>query len=858
VKHPIVVIVGAISVALVSVTFAVTKLEYSSDLTTLLSSKSDEIRTTEKLAESFGEEPVLVLIKADLSKLLLTDDLGRLIGLEGCLSGRVPKDTEPIGGRSGPCSKLAEDDYIKAVYGPGTFINEATRQIGSVFSSQLSSAEKAVEKAGQRAARQAEKAGKDSTQQRLAKQAAEQSVKEQYAKQLIEVAVRSGLSSLPSIGDPSFVNQLVFDPRGSPGTPKSQVRQLLPSSESAVIQIRLKHGLTRKQRLQAFDLIESAVKMPQWQLPKSSGEYVVSGTPLVVEGVVSGIRSDLGVLMLIATVSMGLVLLVLFSGRLLPLGVTLCALSTLVGGMVLTGTAASVATVAALPVLVGLGVDFTVQLQSRIEQELDSGLSSVEAVEAAMRGGGVTVATAGAATVVALTALLLSSLPIVRDFALTITVGVLLSLLAALVITPAATVFAASSKSSQALLVRAQRVLAASVNGARSIVTSNWLVQKFTKAVVVFAKRAVSMSLQRSRLVLILAALLAAAGWVGQSRMGAELDVRKLLASNQETLQNLDTLNLATGSVSTVDVLVKADRSADAKTVRWLNEYQRGVLEKFGPKQLASCSGAKICSGSSLADLFNQPRAKITDAEVDETVDLLPKYFASAFIDQKKGVARVSFTLASMSLNEQTELVSELEKRLNPPAGVTAQLAGLPVISTGVDRRMQTFTARLGLQLMSVLLITVLLITLFKSARRALRVTAAVCVSVGVSSLILYLSGVQLTPMSLALGALTVALATEFSVILSERFEEGSRSGLCLEDAVFGAYRLTGMAVLISGVTALVGFTVLLFSDIPIVREFGLTTLLNIVVTLLVVLVVLPALINLSTTQLKSRDNSGS
>jgi predicted RND superfamily exporter protein len=54
-------------------------------------------------------------------------------------------------------------------------------------------------------------------------------------------------------------------------------------------------------------------------------------------------------------------------------------------------------------------------------------------------------------------------------------------------------------------------------------------------------------------------------------------------------------------------------------------------------------------------------------------------------------------------------------------------------------------------------------------------------------------------------------------------------------------YSHTGAAVAASGVTAIAGFGVLALSDIAMLRDFGLVTLIDLSVSLLGVLVALPA-----------------
>ncbi|MGH2987753.1 MAG: MMPL family transporter, partial [Solirubrobacterales bacterium] len=51
----------------------------------------------------------------------------------------------------------------------------------------------------------------------------------------------------------------------------------------------------------------------------------------------------------------------------------------------------------------------------------------------------------------------------------------------------------------------------------------------------------------------------------------------------------------------------------------------------------------------------------------------------------------------------------------------------------------------------------------------------------------------------------------------------------------------TGMAVLASGITAIAGFAALIATDIRMLRDFGIVTVIDLSVALLGVLVILPA-----------------
>jgi predicted RND superfamily exporter protein len=91
------------------------------------------------------------------------------------------------------------------------------------------------------------------------------------------------------------------------------------------------------------------------------------------------------------------------------------------------------------------------------------------------------------------------------------------------------------------------------------------------------------------------------------------------------------------------------------------------------------------------------------------------------------------------------------------------------------------------------------------------------------------------------LSALVIAISTEFSVLLSARYRQERDGGAGPARAIELTYASTGAAVLASGVTAIAGFAALVFSDIRMLRDFGIVTVVDLTVSLLGVMVVLPA-----------------
>ena len=191
-------------------------------------------------------------------------------------------------------------------------------------------------------------------------------------------------------------------------------------------------------------------------------------------------------------------------------------------------------------------------------------------------------------------------------------------------------------------------------------------------------------------------------------------------------------------------------------------------------------------------------------------------------------------------------MMQDMRKRLDPPQGVTATLAGLPVLAADANHALSDPLRRMLTALAGLALVALALFAVYRSWERAWVPLVPIALATGWSALVLWLIGVPLNPMSAALSALVIAISTEFSVLLSARYREERAAGFDAADALARTYASTGAAVLASGVTAIAGFAVLIASDIAMLRDFGLVTVIDLAVSLLGVLAVLPAVLVLA------------
>jgi hydrophobe/amphiphile efflux-3 (HAE3) family protein len=855
-------------------------LEPNAGSDTFVSSSSASFQATENDHQHFGGDAVVVLIREPLTDLVETKDLATVSQLEACLAGQVIVANSSLGsftpatgsqraygGPNSPCGHLMRTKPVQVVYGPGTFLNRAVAAVTQQVQTMIGSANQAVQRYAAAAYQLALARHLSRKQASQAATAAGQLAQQQQVQQLEQLAVQSGLTGIPRIDDTQFIRQVVFDPTRGADQPKARFSYLFPSSSSALIQARLKPGLSAAQQASAIAWIRQAVGMPLFRLGYG-GRYTVSGVPVVIDALSGTITGSIAVLLGAALLVMAAVLMIVFRSRLrlLPLAIALAAVGITFGGTSLLGGSLTMASIAVLPILIGLAVDYAIQFQSRVEearhQQSGAWLTADRAIARAASVSAPTIATAALATATGFLVLLLSPVPMVRGFGILLVVGIVVAL--------ACTLTAGSA--AMALADRDGGALGASLRGAGDLLRDgllrlagltrpltrlgSWLVGPASRArdrLRSGARVTLSAAVRQPGRVLAVGALLAVLGWVVDTQTPVQSDVTKLVPSSMPALRNLHLLERVTGVSGEIDVVVHADNVATPKTIGWMVSYENKLLTHYGYLESKGCSKATLCPALSLPDLFCSGAqatqggcSGLTSASISTLLGAVPPYFSQAVITNNRRDASLAFGIRLMPLSRQQRVIDYMRAQLHPPSGVTAQLAGLPVLAAQANAALSSSSDRLLTLLAGLAAVALVLLAVFRDPERALVPVIPIALATGWSALILFVIGIPLNPMSAALGTLVIAISTEFSVLLSERFRQERRDGHSLPVALGRTYRSTGSAVLASGITAIAGFGVLVLSNITMLRDFGFVTVVDLSVSLCGVLVVLPAVLALS------------
>ena len=192
VERPTPVIVAAVLLTLIGAVAAL-RLEADRSPSSLVNRGSETYVATQRFYDQFGDEPVEILVKGNLRQLLLTSNLGRLLALESCLSGKAP------GGRviqgqpaPAPCAQIAQLQPSDVVFGPATFLNQFAIEANKLLKKESQGAITQARQVAARAALHAKKQGEPVASQRAAALEAGQQVLIQFEQQLQNIARHVG------------------------------------------------------------------------------------------------------------------------------------------------------------------------------------------------------------------------------------------------------------------------------------------------------------------------------------------------------------------------------------------------------------------------------------------------------------------------------------------------------------------------------------------------------------------------------------------------------------------------------------------------------------------------------------------
>ena len=175
----------------------------------------------------------------------------------------------------------------------------------------------------------------------------------------------------------------------------------------------------------------------------------------------------------------------------------------------------------------------------------------------------------------------------------------------------------------------------------------------------------------------------------------------------------------------------------------------------------------------------------------------------------------------------------------NPPPGVTVTVTGSPAFSQQMSKELSNSMGTLIGAAMILMIIVMGILFAYVSYRflPVLMVGIGLVTSLGLMGL----AGIQLNMAVVGAFPVLIGLGIDYAIQFHARFDEESRKGP-LDSAVFFTVTRTGPAVMYAMLATCMGFLAMFVSPVPMIRSFGLVSIIGVMSCFVISLIGVPTI----------------
>ena len=561
----------------------------------------------------------------------------------------------------------------------------------------------------------------------------------------------------------------------------------------------------------------------------------------------------------------------------LPMFTLVVSTIWLFGSMALFGIAFNVIAVALVPLVLGLGVDYSVHLLHNYRVEIEDGKDPGTAIKNSVTEIGTAMFLAMITTVIAFLSFLTASFPPVRDFGILLALGVIFTFITALTLLAPL----------RYILDRRKTVKIKRKTNTLGVRTLMRLIS--------------SQVIQHQKIILAVMIVTTLIFSYGAIRIDTGYDMEQFAPEDTPAFQLFDKIAkqfpfasqnqeyiLIEGNVATVDVLTGIRRTHEnLENDRFVARNPDGSLKV---SSIYTVIKQAVANNESLLDEFNiNPATFIprSDQDVEALFDYLLNQLVQSSMsmdepvkmDQMDGMDMNTSMFSSVSFDSfgseiETVLAKENEKYtatiirvyidtlyVNDEDGdisddlellkneltedASYDYRNANVVVTGQNIISLTITnslteSQIVSTIVSIVLAAIVLILVYRSG--SLGIIALIPVGFSIVWILgtMYYIGYTLNALTITVTSITIGIGIDYAIHATERFRYIVDKTGNITKAVCETISHTGGALLIAALTTALGFGVLIFAPIPPQQQFGLILAVTIVYSFLTSIFILP------------------
>lgn len=506
----------------------------------------------------------------------------------------------------------------------------------------------------------------------------------------------------------------------------------------------------------------------------------------------------------------------------------------------------NVIAVALFPVVLGLGVDYSVHLFHSYKTELIKGRTPGEAIQLSIDETGAAMFLAMVTTVIAFISFLSATVPPVRDFGILLALGVIYTFITAIT-------FSAPLRY---------------IVDKRKKIKIKFTTSKF--GIINIMKKTSRIVLYHQKKILVLMVLISISMFIGASQIETGFDFDQFIPGDTPSLEVQDKIAeefpfssqnqeyiLIEGNIATVETLNGISNTyANMDDDVYLARNVDGTIKATS---IMSVIDEAVDNNRSLINKFNidiNNRIPESNNDVKRLIDYLllnedyeskmksiihknnDKYDATLIrvyidpsLETKEGNVNDELQLLKKELNDDVESFG------NASAIVTGNFIVTLTITDSLTISQATSTG------ISIILATLVVIIVYKNPLLGLIAVIPVGVSmIWILGTMFYI-GYSLNILTITVTSITIGIGIDYAIHATQRFRYTADRTGDFRTSVCETISQTGGALLIAALTTTLGFGILVFAPIPPQQQFGLILAITIIYSFFTSVLLLPIIL---------------
>lgn len=536
-------------------------------------------------------------------------------------------------------------------------------------------------------------------------------------------------------------------------------------------------------------------------------EVTISGKPVLDSALRDEMKINMRYMVIFAVIVMFIILMAVFKIRWRAISLLIIFISVIatLGLMGLLSVPMTMVSMAVFPILIGLGIDYSIQFQNRYEEE--------KSPKSTLLQVGRAIFIAVLATVLGFISLYASPVPMIRDFGKMLTIGVIVSFIGSVMLLLP--------------ILTARDIFDQKTNRSfKAPDDKKTMVDKILEKTATFV-------IKYKLIVIFLAIVIAIVGVYADRNVPVQTDIETFMPQDMAALNDIHKVRDVLGSTNQVALFMNSDNILEEENINWIKEISDELTIKYPQKIVGIKTIDTVISN------FEDTK-DFTINDYMESIDELPTSQRKMFISQDNTKGLIIISLTHMPIGEMEALINDLREITND-APLDVKVTGMSVLD--VEMVDGLTSGRVRMTLIGMALVFFALLIVYRNVFKAFIPVFPIALIVGMSGGIMYLLDIKYTPITATLGALVLGMGTEMTIMLLERYIEERNKGLNKNEAIMKSVNRIGKATVASGLTTIGGFSVLMASKFVILKDFGLMTVINISLALISTFVILPGIL---------------